>query len=93
MFVKEELMNGDDQYYCTNCEKKTDAKRYTQISSLPPVLNLQLLRFLYDRTTGRKKKLSTKIKYVHGWLRQLNWLFIICDVCSLTLEDSRKSWI
>jgi ubiquitin carboxyl-terminal hydrolase 48 len=35
----------------------------TKLDQLPPVLNLQLLRFVYDRNSGYKKKLSTKIKF------------------------------
>jgi ubiquitin carboxyl-terminal hydrolase 48 len=55
-------MDGDNQYYCDNCMNKTNAKRFTKITDLPPVLNLQLLRFVYDRNSGVKKKLSNKIK-------------------------------
>lgn len=55
-------MDGDNQYYCDDCDCKRNAKRITQLSKLPPVLNLQLLRFVYDRTSGMKKKLATKIK-------------------------------
>ncbi len=61
--LKEEIMNGDNQYYCGRCEQKQNAKRTTKLTSLPPVLNLQLLRFVYDRNSGSKKKLSTKIKF------------------------------
>ena len=56
-------MDGDNQYFCSNCEAKRNAKRTTKLTSLPPVLNLQMLRFVYDRTSGIKKKLSTKIKF------------------------------
>lgn len=38
-----------DEYMCSNCRKKTTAIRRMQLLSLPPVLNLQLLRFVYDR--------------------------------------------
>ena len=61
--LKEEIMDGDNQYYCDNCARKSNAKRMTKLDSLPPVLNLQLLRFVYDRNSGYKKKLSTKIKF------------------------------
>lgn len=56
-------MEGDNQYFCDNCRQKTDAKRCTKISRLPPILNLQLLRFVYDRNSGTKKKLSNKVKF------------------------------
>lgn len=56
-------MDGDNQYYCGSCEQKRTANRTMKLSSFPPVLNLQLLRFVYDRASGYKKKLSTKIKF------------------------------
>jgi ubiquitin carboxyl-terminal hydrolase 48 len=59
---KEEMMDGDNQYFCEDCDKKRDAKRFIKLTDLPRVLNLQLLRFVYDRNTGTKKKLSNKIK-------------------------------
>ena len=56
-------MDGDNQYYCSQCEQKRIANRTMKLSTFPPVLNLQLLRFVYDRASGYKKKLSTKIKF------------------------------
>lgn len=56
-------MDGDNQYFCDQCQSKRDARRITQLDTLPPVLNLQLLRFIYDRNTGSKKKLSSRIKF------------------------------
>jgi hypothetical protein len=56
-------MDGDNQYLCSNCECKRNAKRSTKLTRLPPVLNLQLLRFVYDRNSGYKKKLATRIKF------------------------------
>lgn len=61
--LKDEIMDGDNQYYCDTCQRKCNAKRMTKLDQLPPVLNLQLLRFVYDRNSGYKKKLSAKIKF------------------------------
>ena len=61
--LKPEIMEGDNQYHCSNCNQKRDAKRTTKLAALPPVLNLQLMRFVYDRSSGYKKKISTKIKF------------------------------
>ena len=46
---QEEKLDGDNQYYCTQCNSKQNAARYIELHSLPPVLNLQLLRFVFDR--------------------------------------------
>lgn len=55
-------MDGDNEYFCDECQSKQSAKRMTQLTKLPPVLNLQLLRFVYYRNSGCKKKLSKKLK-------------------------------
>ena len=47
--LQEEKLDGDNQYYCTHCNSKQNAARYIELHSLPPVLNLQLLRFVFDR--------------------------------------------
>ncbi|KAJ7393218.1 Ubiquitin carboxyl-terminal hydrolase 48 [Desmophyllum pertusum] len=62
-FLKEEKLDGDNQYYCTQCNSKQNAARYIELHSLPPVLNLQLLRFVFDRKTGYKKKLNSFIQF------------------------------
>jgi hypothetical protein len=56
-----ELMTQDNQYLCSGCNAKQDAERFLSIESLPPVLNLQLLRFVYDAVAGNKKKLKDAI--------------------------------
>ena len=61
--LKDEIMDGDNQYYCDNCKRKCNATRMTKLAMLPPVLNLQLLRFVYDRNSNYKKKLTNKIKF------------------------------
>lgn len=50
-FLKEEHLTGDDQYYCDHCDSKQDAVRKICLTALPPVLNIQLMRFVYDRLT------------------------------------------
>ncbi|XP_026813170.1 ubiquitin carboxyl-terminal hydrolase 48-like isoform X1 [Rhopalosiphum maidis] len=62
-FLKEEHLTGDDQYYCDHCNCKQDAVRKICLTTLPPVLNIQLMRFVYDRQTMQKKKLNTYIQF------------------------------
>lgn len=47
--LKDERLTDSNQYYCSICQKKNDAIRRTQLLKLPPVLNLQLMRFVFDR--------------------------------------------
>ena len=46
--MQEETLTGDNQYYCHQCCCKQDATRKIKLSSVPKVLNLQFLRFVYD---------------------------------------------
>ncbi|XP_033744613.1 ubiquitin carboxyl-terminal hydrolase 48-like [Pecten maximus] len=62
-FLKEEKLEGDNQYMCSVCSRKQNAIRSIQLQNLPPVLNLQLLRFVFDKKTGHKKKLNSFIQF------------------------------
>lgn len=46
---EEKLEGGAECYSCAVCHSKQEALRFIQLKSLPPILNLQLLRFVYDR--------------------------------------------
>lgn len=48
-FLHEEKLEGANRYHCAVCGDKQDASRCIKLKSLPPVLHLQLLRFVYDR--------------------------------------------
>jgi len=48
-FLKEEILEEDNQYFCSHCQKKRNATRKIVLQKLPNVLNLQLLRFVFDR--------------------------------------------
>ncbi|KAJ8260292.1 hypothetical protein GJAV_G00179290 [Gymnothorax javanicus] len=62
-FLKEEKLEGDNRYYCESCQSKQNATRRITLQSLPRTLNLQLMRFVFDRQTGHKKKLNTFISF------------------------------
>lgn len=57
-----EKLEGPNQFFCTKCDSKQNVERYIKLKKLPPYLNLQLLRFVYDRLKGRKK-LNSSIKF------------------------------
>ena len=54
-----ELLEGDNQYFCDNCDKKVNAKKGRIFQSLPKILLLCLNRFEYDlQTFNRIKNLN-----------------------------------
>ncbi|XP_071840650.1 ubiquitin carboxyl-terminal hydrolase 48-like isoform X1 [Apostichopus japonicus] len=62
-FLKEEKLEKSNQYHCDYCRRKCDAVRQIQINRVPPILNIQLLRFVYCMQTGNKQKLNTFISF------------------------------
>ncbi|XP_041836368.1 ubiquitin carboxyl-terminal hydrolase 48 [Melanotaenia boesemani] len=62
-FLKEEKLDGENRYFCESCQSKQNATRRIRLHSIPPTLNLQLMRFVFDRQTGHKKKLNTFISF------------------------------
>ena len=63
-YFGKETLNGNNQYQCDKCQQKVDAERYTEMDVLPPILNIQLMRFVYEFTNGSfgKKKLKHAVK-------------------------------
>uniref|UniRef100_A0A3B4FZS8 Ubiquitin carboxyl-terminal hydrolase 48 n=1 Tax=Pundamilia nyererei TaxID=303518 RepID=A0A3B4FZS8_9CICH len=59
----EEKLDGENRYFCETCQSKQNATRRIKLHSLPPTLNLQLMRFVFDRQTGHKKKLNSFISF------------------------------
>jgi len=59
--VAREVLEGRNKYMCSHCRSLQVAHRTTVIKSLPPVLNIQLLRFAYDPRTDQKKKLNDNV--------------------------------
>ncbi|KAK2821036.1 hypothetical protein Q5P01_023995 [Channa striata] len=62
-FLKVIPLDGENRYFCESCQSKQSATRRIKLHSLPPTLNLQLMRFVFDRQTGHKKKLNTFISF------------------------------
>lgn len=56
-----EMLDGENQYFCSECNEKRDAKRVLKLTELPPVLNVQLSRYIFDRTKFTKKKVCDKV--------------------------------
>ncbi|XP_024945389.1 ubiquitin carboxyl-terminal hydrolase 48 isoform X2 [Cephus cinctus] len=62
-YLNVEQLAGQNQYHCTTCNDKKDATRFIRLDSLPDTLNIQLLRFIFNRDTGQKKKLNACITF------------------------------
>ena len=62
-FFSEEMMEGNNQYRCGHCQREQMATRGIRLKKLPPTLNLQLLRFVYDRNRNARKKLNNEITF------------------------------
>jgi ubiquitin carboxyl-terminal hydrolase 48 len=60
-YLQDEMLEGDNQYYCDNCGGKQDACRRVVFQKLPPLLNLPLNRYVYDMKSASKKKLLEKV--------------------------------
>ena len=62
-YLKEEHLQNDNQYFCDICNSKQDAVRQIVLKELPPCLNIQLLRFVYDRASQQKYKINTNLSF------------------------------
>ncbi|KAG0199905.1 hypothetical protein BGX33_011321 [Mortierella sp. NVP41] len=62
-FVEAEELVGSDRYSCSHCGSLQDATREIKLDRLPKVLNIQLMRFVYDNTTWTKKKSKDMIRF------------------------------
>lgn len=47
-YLREEILEGDNQYMCEHCNARVDATRSVKLRSLPPLLNFQLKRFVFN---------------------------------------------
>ncbi|XP_032686910.1 ubiquitin carboxyl-terminal hydrolase 48-like isoform X2 [Odontomachus brunneus] len=62
-YLSEEQLTGANQYHCTTCNDKQDARRFIRLETLPDTLNIQLMRFVFHRDSGQKKKLNSYIQF------------------------------
>lgn len=60
-YCRDEVLEGDNQYYCEHCGSKQNAIRRVKFTKVPPLLNIQLSRYIFDMKTFAKKKVSDKV--------------------------------
>ncbi|CAM9701816.1 unnamed protein product, partial [Choristocarpus tenellus] len=61
-YLANEHLDGENQYLCGQCNEKRDAVRAIELRRLPPVLSIQLMRYVYDTTTWQRKKIKTPVR-------------------------------
>ncbi|CAF0802298.1 unnamed protein product [Brachionus calyciflorus] len=62
-FVKDELLTGDNSYFCEKCNLKRSAIKRTCLKKLPKYLCIQLKRFDYDWESNRSLKFDDHFEF------------------------------
>uniref|UniRef100_A0A672TDQ5 Ubiquitin carboxyl-terminal hydrolase 24 n=1 Tax=Sinocyclocheilus grahami TaxID=75366 RepID=A0A672TDQ5_SINGR len=62
-FVRGEVLDGSNAYYCEKCKEKRITVKRTCIKSLPSVLVIHLMRFGFDWESGRSIKYDEQIRF------------------------------
>ena len=58
MYVRPDILEGDNKYHCDKYEKKIDVQRRTYIGSCSNTMVINLKRFEYDFNTMQRKKIN-----------------------------------
>jgi ubiquitin C-terminal hydrolase len=64
-FVAGELLEGDNQYFCSECNKKVDTVKRTVLADLPDTIILGLKRFDFNYDTMQRVKLNVEVPFSH----------------------------
>ncbi|KAI8621736.1 hypothetical protein BC830DRAFT_1163468 [Chytriomyces sp. MP71] len=62
-YLHEEHLDDANKWYCPHCASKQPATRQIALARLPRVLNLQLLRFVYDVARQIKRKVRAPVRF------------------------------
>eukprot|EP01147_Barroeca_monosierra_P001152 gene1152-4371_t len=62
-YLEDELLNGDNKYYCSKCSSSQEGKLGYKLNRLPDRLNFHVMRFDVDWNTGRRKKLKKVVEF------------------------------
>ncbi|KAJ7423927.1 hypothetical protein WISP_31194 [Willisornis vidua] len=79
-FVRGEVLEGSNAYYCEKCKEKRTTVKRTCIKVLPSLLVIHLMRFGFDWESGRSIKYDEQIRGIHGgsFFYQEVTLFLFC---------------
>ena len=98
-YVKGELLDGSNAYYCERCDKKVDTTKRLCVKKLPPILVIQLKRFDYDYDRECAVKFNDYFEfprdldmepYTVGGLAKIEGEAIDCDPSDLSGKTVRK---
>lgn len=68
LYLEEDELTGDNQWYCEKCKKHTDATKKTDLWVLPPILIIHLKRFKSDDFGRAGRKNDSALQYpISGW--------------------------
>ena len=62
-FLSEEVLDGDNQVYCSKCKEHMDFTKKFDLWKMPPVLIIILKRFEFDNRTQRSTKRDTPVAF------------------------------
>ena len=67
LFCEEEILSGDEQWYCPKCKTHVDACKKFDLFMLPPILIIHLKRFKFS-SSGQRSKIDKSIQYpLNDW--------------------------
>lgn len=62
-FIKPEVLNEGNKYFCERCQSKQDAVKGLKLKKMPYILVMQLKRFDLDLETFQRIKLNDKVTF------------------------------
>eukprot|EP01083_Nonionella_stella_P270165 914625_1 len=65
IFTQDELMRGDDKYFCNNCKRKCIAHKRLTLSHIPPIFIIHLKRFCIEFSASHHKMGTMKKLHDH----------------------------
>ena len=69
-YLKPERLDGNDLYFCEQCQCKVEADRFVKFIKLPKLLGLMLQRFTFDYVTASRQKLNDEVRF--PWVLNMN---------------------
>lgn len=67
LFCQEELLSGDEKWYCPQCKTHVEATKKIDLWMLPPILIIHLKRFKFY-SSGQRSKIDRSIQYpLNDW--------------------------